>query len=124
MNDGSENIMNNEIYKYLSRPTRPKSNKSIDYTIATPEEMTDFFRKPKDDHWPKVGDKVKFLTAEGMFYPHFTNIIANAKEKLHTGGIYIVKKCEVYSSWCAVWLDELGEDGYCHLSMFEYPVKD
>ena len=106
--------------------TPQPSKKSIDFKTATPEEMRAFFCAPpeNDDHWPKVGDKVKFLTAEGMFYPHFTNIIANAKEKLHTGGIYTVRKCEVYSSWCAVWLDELGEDGYCHLSMFEYPVKD
>jgi hypothetical protein len=100
--------------------------KSINYETATDEELYDFFRAPPkdDDRWPKVGDKVKFLTAEGRFYPHFTNVIANAKDKLHIGGIYIVKKCEVYSSWCAVWLDELGENKFCHLDMFEYPVKD
>lgn len=120
-----------EILDYIKM--RRGSNKCMNAVdLNSLEEVDKLFRdkflrliKDKnDDHWPKVGDKVKFLTAEGMFYPHFTNIIANAKEKLHTGGIYIVKKCEVYSSWCAVWLDELGEDGYCHLSMFEYPVKD
>jgi len=73
--------------------------------------------------WPEKGDTVKFRTADGFHYPCFTNVIANAKEKLKAGECYIVQKCEVYSSWCAVWLDELGEDKMCHLSMFEYPVK-
>lgn len=78
----------------------------------------------KDKRWPEKGDLVKFKSADGFFYPHFTNVISNAKEKLEPGKCYTVQKCEVYSSWCAVWLDELGEDKMCHLSMFEFPIKN
>ena len=101
------------------------SKKSINYETATPEEMREFFCKPpeNDPRWPKIGDKVKFLTAEGWFYPHYTNVIANAKAKLRMGEIYTVSKCEVYSSWCAVWLEGFGEH-FFHLSMFEFPIKD
>lgn len=104
--------------------TPPK--KSINLQTATSEELYAFFRAPpKDDpRWPKVGDKVKFLTAEGRFFPHYTNIIANAKEKLRMGEIYTVSKCEAYSSWCAVWLEGFGEDELFHLSMFEFPIRD
>jgi hypothetical protein len=100
-------------------PTR----KSLNFETATPEELYAFFRAPpKDDpRWPKIGDKVKFLTAEGHFYPHYNNVIAYAKENLRMGEIYTVSKCEVYSSWCAVWLEGFGEH-FFHFSMFEFPV--
>jgi len=84
-----------------------------------------------DSKWPTKGDKVKFLTAEGRFYPGFTNIIENAKNKLHMGQIYTVRRCEVYSSWCCVWLEEVEDavddkdslkNGF-HLTMFEFPVE-
>jgi hypothetical protein len=74
--------------------------------------------------WPDPGDKVKFLTAEGWFYPHFTNIIANAKNKMRPGQIFTVRKIEIYSSWAAVWLEELEEDDHFHLQMFEFPIID
>jgi hypothetical protein len=73
--------------------------------------------------WPEIGDKVRFLGAEGIFYPHFTNIIEFAKENLKVGQTYTVRNCEVYSSWCAVWLDEIKGDNFFHLSMFEWPTK-
>jgi hypothetical protein len=106
-------------------PTR-KSINSLNFETATSEELYEFFRAPpKDDpRWPKTGDKVKFLTAEGRFFPHYTNVIANAKEKLRMGEIYTVSRCEAYSSWCAVWLEGFGDDELFHLSMFEFPIKD
>lgn len=73
--------------------------------------------------WPKEGDKLKFKTAEGFHYPCFTNIISFAKENLICGQEYTVRKCEVYSSWCAVWLEEIEGDNCFHLSMFEWGKK-
>jgi hypothetical protein len=104
----------------------PTKLKALDIDTATPEEYRSFFTHDnnRDSRWPNAGDKVKFLTAEGRFYPHYTNVIANAKANLITGKIYTVRKCEAYSSWCAVWLDEMGEDDFFHLSMFEFPLTD
>ena len=74
--------------------------------------------------WPEIGDKVRFKSAEGVFYPHFTNVIQFAKDNLKVGEIYTVRKCEVYSSWCAVWLEEIEGDHFFHLSMFGWPIKE
>jgi hypothetical protein len=74
--------------------------------------------------WPEIGDKVRFQGADGMFYPHFTNIIQFAKDNLKVGEIYTVRNCEVYSSWCAVWLEKIEGDHFFHRSMFEWPVKE
>ena len=80
--------------------------------------------KYRNWEWPHVGDKVKFLSAEGMFYPHFTDVIDFAKKNLSCGREYTVRNCEVYSSWCAVWLEEIEDDHFFHLSMFEWPIKE
>ena len=34
----------------------------------------------KDSKWPCKGHKVKFKSADGMFYPHYTNVIQFAKD--------------------------------------------
>lgn len=74
-------------------------------------------------NWPKAGDKVKFSGASGVFYPHFTNIIAFAKANLEVGKLYTVRKFEAKSSWCSVHLEEFPNDeNFFHLSMFEYPI--
>lgn len=74
----------------------------------------------QSNDWPKSGDKVKFLSAEGFFYPHFTNIIDFAQKNLTCGREYTVKKCEVYSSWCGIWLEEVEFDHPFHLTMFDW----
>ncbi len=79
---------------------------------------------PAEWEWPNIGDKVKFKGADGMFYPHHVNVIQFAKDNLEVGKIYTVRNCEVYSSWCAVWLEEIEGDHFFHLSMFEWPIKE
>ena len=76
------------------------------------------------NNWPKSGDKLKFLTANKNFYPHYISIVDFAKKNLVEGQEYTVRKCEVYSSWCAVWLEEFEGDRYFHLSMFEWKEED
>lgn len=74
--------------------------------------------------WPEIGDKVRFIGADRKFYPHYINIVKFAKDNLKVGEIYTVQNCEVYSSWCAVWLKEDGlKDQFFHLQMFEWPIK-
>lgn len=80
--------------------------------------------RPCKWEWPFVGDKVKFKSADGFFYPHYTNVISFAKENLVSGQIYTVRNCEVYSSWCALWLEEIEGDHRFHRAMFEWPVKE
>ena len=74
----------------------------------------------KDSKWPCKGHKVKFKGADGMFFPHYTNVIQFAKDNLTVGETYTVRNCEVYSSWRAVWLEEIEGDNLFHLSMFEW----
>ena len=75
--------------------------------------------------WPNIGDKVRFKGADGKFYPHYVNVIQFAKDNLKVGEIYTVRNCEVYSSWCAVWLEGKGlSDAFFHLQMFEWPLKE
>lgn len=79
--------------------------------------------------FPQPGDELIFKGIEDKdrFYPHFTNVIENAKKNLIPGRVYTVKKNEVHSSWCAVWLNEFGgEEDYFNLQMFytqEVPPK-
>lgn len=76
--------------------------------------------------FPQKGDKLKFTGANKMFYPHFTDMVERGKKDLKIGEIYTVSKVEVYSSWCAVWLEESSQDDkhYYNLGMFEYPLLD
>jgi len=73
---------------------------------------------------PKPGDKLKFLTANKNFYPHYISVIEFAKKNLIEGQEYTVRKFEMYSSWCAVWLEEIEGDHYFHLSMFEWGAEN
>lgn len=75
--------------------------------------------------FPKAGDKlvVKKIFPE-FFYPHFRDMVEDAKNNLIPGEIYTVKKCEVYSSWSAVWLEEIQpskdrNDRFFNLTYFE-----
>lgn len=91
----------------------------------TQEAFDERYNGRRKWEWPRAGDKVKFLGADGDFYPHYVNIIRFAKKNLKVGEIYTVRRCEVYSSWCSVWLEEKGlSDPFFHLQMFEWPVKE
>ena len=90
-----------------------KSDQPFNQWLATQQEKT-------KREFPQAGDKLTFKSADGLFYPHYTNVIANAKAKLVVDQEYTVRQCKVYSSWCAVWLEGLpGEDQFFHLSMFK-----
>lgn len=69
---------------------------------------------------PKPGDLLEFKGAEGYFYPHYTNVIAFAKENLKVGRKYEITKVSVYSSWCSVRLKDFPDQIF-HLSMFRAP---
>lgn len=109
-----------KIYEYLVANSKIKRTPKA---IMNEEE----FKKRdlyQDWEWPHIGDKVKFKGAHGWFYPHHTDVIQFAKDNLKVGQIYTVRKCEVYSSWCAVWLEEIEGDNLFHLPMFEWPIKE
>lgn len=74
---------------------------------------------------PQSGDKLKFLTANKNFYPHYTNVIEFAKNNLVEGQEYTVKSVEEHSSWTEVRLSDEGlTDCPFHLSMFEWKPED
>ncbi len=85
-----------------------------------------FIQNPRHGkwEWPLVGDKVKFKSADRFFYPHYTDVVSFAKENLVQGQIYTVRHCEVYSSWCAVWLEEIEGDHRFYCSMFDLVSKE
>jgi hypothetical protein len=76
--------------------------------------------------WPKVGDKLKtHQTFPKFFYPHFIDMVKDGNENLEPEKEYTVKRREVYSSWCAVWLEELPStkerpDRFFNLGFFEW----
>ncbi len=75
---------------------------------------------PKQN-WPKAGDKLTPKAELPKFvYPHFISIVEDAHENLKPDTVYTVRKCEVYSSWCAVWLEEFEGDRKFHLSFFDW----
>jgi hypothetical protein len=117
-------MSDDEIYEYLIKSSKIKRTPKA---IMTEEEFKNSYSSSMMNEkwkWPQVGDKVRFKSADGFFYPHFTNVIQFAKDNLKVGETYTVRKCEVYSSWCAVWLEEIEGDHFFHLSMFEWPIKD
>lgn len=113
-----------QIYQYLvNRDSRTKIPKAI----MTEEQFKKSYSASvlnEEWEWPHIGDKVKFKGADGKFFPHFVNIIQFAKDNLKVGETYIVRNCEVHSSWCEVWLEEFEGDHFFHLSMFEWPIKE
>ncbi len=60
--------------------------------------------------FPKVGDKLIFTGVPKFYYPCFTCMKARAERDLIVGQEYTVRKVAVYSSWCAVWLEGIGEE--------------
>ena len=86
------------------------------------EQFKQKYKKQKWE-WPHIGDKVKFTGADGMFSPHYTNVIQFAKDNLKVGETYTVRNCEIYSSWCAVWLEEFAGDNLFNLGMFEWFIE-
>lgn len=79
--------------------------------------------------WPRPGDKLVALeNPPKWFYPHYTDIVEDGLANIKPGQEYTVKKCNIYSSWCAVWLEELpdrteGEERRFHLSFFKWNPK-
>lgn len=72
--------------------------------------------------FPKAGDKLtrKKILPE-FYYPHYTEMVEFTKENLKEDIEYTVSKCEVYSSWCAVWLEEFPDDDrFFNLSSFNF----
>lgn len=72
--------------------------------------------------FPKVGDILIFKGVPEIYYPHYACMGNLAKENLIVGQKYQVRNVEIYSSWCAVWLDGFPDDESYNLSFFEgYP---
>jgi hypothetical protein len=80
--------------------------------------------------WPKPQDKIKAKDVPpDMIYPGYTDVMADAKDTIRPGEEYTVRKCEVYSSWCAVWLEEILDnekrpDRFFNLSFFDWNYND
>lgn len=90
-------------------------------SVACGQQRRNKIQNHMQENLPKVGEKITFVSAEGRFYPHFSNIIDFAKRKLIEGREYTVKDVEVHSSWTAVWLSDAGlTDCPFHLSMFDW----
>ena len=76
--------------------------------------------------WPSTGDKIKTKDKfQEFFYPHFTDMVEDGMQNLEPNKLYTVKRCEVYSSWCAVWLEELPDteergDRFFNLTFFDW----
>lgn len=71
------------------------------------------------NEFPSVGDKIKFLGVPEFYYPMFTSMKKLAEDNLKIGQICTVRRVEIYSSWCAVWLEEIpGEKNYLSRRFF------
>ena len=66
--------------------------------------------------WPKVGSKVTFNGVKTFWY---WSVIKAAQELLEVGKEYTVSKCEPFSSWVAIELEEFPEKRFT-LSFFDY----
>lgn len=82
----------------------------------TDQEKIDEFLFNKTPKWPKAGDKITF---KGVGHFWYWSIIKAAQELLEVGKEYTVSKCEPFSSWVAVELEEFPEKRFT-LSFFEY----
>jgi len=73
----------------------------------------------KQPPFPSVGDKLKFISVPDMYYPMFTNMKKLAEHNLKPEQICTVRKVSIYSSWCAVWIEEIsGDDNFLNLCFF------
>lgn len=72
-------------------------------------------REIKDirDTFPYAGDKLIFTGVPQFYYPMYVNMGTRAKEVLVEGQEYVARKVEVYSSWCAVWLEGFENEKDC-----------
>lgn len=79
----------------------------------------DNFKKRLIKDFPEPGTEVEFKGGD-MAYPMFKERIDFANQNLVIGQKYKVTKTEVYSSWCAIWLDEFGQEerDFFHFSLF------
>lgn len=101
-------------------------NESLEsLTKKSIERYKDMNREPSkpDSNFPKKGDKLKFKKVPAMYYPMFTNIGEYAKNHLIPEFEYTVAKVEVNSSWCAVWLEGIGDENNFFNYTFFYPIK-
>ena len=66
------------------------------------------------NEFPKKGQKIKTKDVLPTYiYPNFTCMKEDAKRSLQPDTEYTVAKVEIYSSWCAVWLEELPWNDKC-----------
>jgi len=63
--------------------------------------------------FPSVGDKLKFISVPEIYYPMVIKMKKLAEDNLKSGQICTVRKVCVYSSWCAVWIEEISGDDNC-----------
>jgi hypothetical protein len=77
-----------------------------------------FTKAPPDPDFPTPGAKLKY---KGTHIFWFTNLIENAEKNLVKGQEYTLKKIDVASSWCHIWLEETGDIDYS-LSFFDYKL--
>lgn len=71
------------------------------------------------DKFPYEGDILIFKGVPEFYYPMYLNMGKLARKELIVGNEYKIRKVEIYSSWCAVWLEGVGgEDDYFNLSFF------
>lgn len=74
----------------------------------------------KRKQWPKAGDKITFTGVKHFWY---WTVIKAAQELLEVGKVYTVSKCEPFSSWVAIELEEFPETRFT-LSFFDYENKE
>lgn len=79
-----------------------------------------------ENKFPNAGDKIVAKEVfPKWFYPHFTSMVKDGLENIVPNKEYTVAKRELYSSWCAVWLEELSDteertDRHFNLGFFNY----
>lgn len=87
--------------------------------LSDKRKLDEFFSK-HEIKWPKAGDKVTFRGVNHFWY---WSIIKAAKELLEMDKEYTVKKCEPFSSWVAVELEEFPGERFS-LGFFNYEKAD
>lgn len=70
--------------------------------------------------WPETGDLLTFGGVPKYYYMMSETMKSWAADNLILGNAYKVSKCEVYSSWCAIWLEGISEEVYFNLNFFEW----
>ena len=73
----------------------------------------------KHTTFPNAGGKLIFNGVPSVYYPMFLNMKTEAEQFLVLGQEYTVSKVEIYSSWCAVWLEGVDQKYYFNLGFFK-----